>query len=89
MHKESLYQFILYALLREGKSNVPFKMEAMLLGKRRACRHWLSRLFNGCDIPSFIHMKNQFNEEHPQYAFDVKASDIKTDSNGLMITLLF
>jgi hypothetical protein len=84
MHKESFYQFILYVLSQEGRSNLPFRIESMLLGKRRASKRWFFRLFNGCDIPSFLHLQKQFNEEHPQYSFAPKVSDIKTDTNGLM-----
>ena len=84
MHKESLYQFILYTLLREGKSNLPFILESMLLGKQRAVRHWFQILFKGCDIPSFLHMKERFEQDFPQHAFEIKNSNLKTDANGLM-----
>ena len=84
MHKESFYQFILFVLLREGKSNIPFRIEAMLLGKQYASRHYFKKLFKGCDMPSFMNLKVQFENEWPQYFFDLKISDIEKDKNGLM-----
>ena len=84
MHKESFYQFILYTLLREGKSNILFKTEAMLLGKQRASTRYFSKLFQGCDVPSFLHIQNLFNKEHPQCRFEMNEFNIDTDSHGLM-----
>lgn len=84
MHKESFYQFILYVLLREEKSNVPFKFEAMLFGKQRASRRYFLKLFKGCDIPSFLHIKELFENEHPQYSFDINDSNIEKEKSGLM-----
>ena len=84
MHKESLYQFILYTLLRERKSNVPFKMEAVLFGKQRASRRWFCKLFKGCDISSFLYLKSQFEKDCPRYILDIKDSEIRRDMNGLM-----
>ena len=88
MHKESFYQFILYVLLREEKSNVPFKLETMLLGKQRASQRYFLKLFRGCDIPSFLHMKELFEKDYPQYPLDINDSDIGRDKNGLMTGIL-
>ena len=84
MHKESFYQFILYTLLRERKSNVPFKMEAALSGKQRASKRWFCKLFRGCDIPSFLYLKSQFERDFPRYILGIKDSEIGKDMNGLM-----
>jgi len=84
MHKESFYQFILYTLLREGKSNIPFKLKVILLGKRYASRRYFMKLFKGCDIPSFMNLKEEFEKDHSQYSLDMQAENIKKDGNGLM-----
>lgn len=84
MRREPFYQFILYTLLREGKSNVPFKLEALLLGKQRASRHFFGILFKGCDISSFMNMKEAFEKEKVLYPLEIKEEAIEKDVNGLM-----
>ena len=84
MHKDSFYQFILFVLLREGKSNIPFRIEAMLRGNQYASKHYFKKLFKGCDMPSFMNLKVQFENECPQYLFDGRICDIERDKNGLM-----
>ncbi len=84
MHKESFYQFILYTLLQEGKSNIPFKIEVLLLGKQLASKHYFIKLYKGCDIPSFFHIKKLFEKEYSYYLLDIKEANIQKDENGLM-----
>jgi len=59
-------------------------MESLLFGKQTASRRCFTRLFKGCDIPSFIHMKERFEKDFPQYTLEIKDSDLKTDANGMM-----
>ena len=53
---DKLYKFILFAMLHNGKANLPFKAAAMILGKRTACRLYFKRLFGGCDMATFKHI---------------------------------
>lgn len=84
MHKDSLYSFILYVLLQEGKSNILFRLEALFLGKSYAIRHFFRRQFEGCDLPSFWNLKERFEKEHPQFSVPISEEDIVKDDNGLM-----
>ena len=84
MHEDSLYRFILFVLMQEGKSNVPFKLEAWLLGRQHAVKHYLHQLFAGCDPASFFHMKALFEQAEPTHSFHLNDTDIIKDSMGLM-----
>lgn len=84
MHKDSLYRFVLYALLNDRRSNLCLKLEALLFGKRNASIRYFAILFSGCDIPSFLHVKKQFEEEHLDMRLPIIVEDIEKDEYGLM-----
>ena len=84
MYKKSFYRFILYVLLKEGKSNFFFKLEAILLGKQYASKHYFFKLFRGCDVPSFLYVKKLFEKEVFHDFLDVKECDVEIDEKGLM-----
>jgi len=84
MRKESLYQFILYTLLMEEKSNLLFMIAGLIVGKWIASIHYFSRLYAGCDIPSFLHLKDLFEKEHPNMLLGVTIEDIEKDEHGVM-----
>ena len=87
MRKESFYLFILYVLRQEGKSYIPFKIESLLLGKRRASVHWFRRLFAGCDVASFKNYVQMFQQEYPTIPFAMDDAIYVLDNNGVMIGL--
>lgn len=84
MHKESFYHFILYTLLKEGRSNLRFKIESLIIGKRKASIHYFAMLYAGCDIPSFHYIKDLFEKEHSGMILGIADKEIETDEYGLM-----
>lgn len=56
------YRFLLFALLCEGRSNVFFRVMAVLTGRRKACRYCFRHLFAGCDKSSFNHLLALFHD---------------------------
>ncbi|MDM8155881.1 hypothetical protein QUW14_16540 [Bacteroides gallinaceum] len=57
MKKEyaSLCQFILFVLLQEGKSNLPYRICLFTRGKRHTALHYFHVLFENCDANTFHH----------------------------------
>mgnify|MGYP006988854591 CR=1 FL=1 len=84
MRKDPLYHFILYVLLQERKGDIPFKIESLLFGRRRASVRCFARLFAGCDVATYRHYRDLFEKEHPEYSVGIGQINVMKDGQGLM-----
>jgi len=59
--------FMKMALLKEGKSNVAFNWNCLFLGRKNAVKLCFKKIFEGCDVFTYLHYCKQFcSERLPQ-----------------------
>lgn len=64
MNYTPLHRFILLVLLREGKSNAKYHLYRLVLGKKRAARIYFGKLFEGCDLPTYLYYCSLYEKQY-------------------------
>jgi len=55
--------FMKMVLLKEGKSNIAFNLSRLLLGRKNAVKLCFKKLFEGCDVSTYLYYCEQFCSE--------------------------